>query len=156
MNASAMPAPVAICSPAITAMMAAAAPWADVIGATTPTLPWRSELYTSRSPVVLPIAVTMSSATCSRPRPSGTPCASANGAEITEPISSTHPSTATGGIIRVDRLMHSAEAAHIAAATRPPTIAITGRARLRAQGSARRSSDTWSRREGYAEARRRA
>ena len=42
--ASAMPAPVAICSPAITAMTAAAAPCADVIGATTPTLPKRSEL----------------------------------------------------------------------------------------------------------------
>ena len=81
---------------------------------------------------MLPIAVTRMSATCSRPSPSGTPCASANGAEITEPITSTHPSTATGGIIRVDRLMHSAEAAHIAAATRPPRIAITGRARPRA------------------------
>ena len=76
---------------------------------------------------MLPIAVTTMSTTCSRPRSSGTPCASANGAEITDPIRSTHPSTATGGIIRVDRLMHSAEAAHIPAATRPPTIAITAR-----------------------------
>jgi hypothetical protein len=81
---------------------------------------------------VLPIAVTTSNATCSRPSPSGAPCASANGAEITEPIASTHPSTATGGIILVERLMQSAEAAHIAAATRPPRIAITGRTRPRA------------------------
>ena len=48
---------------------------------------------------MLPIAVTTSSPTCSRPRPSGTPWASANGAEISEPIRSTHPNTATGGII---------------------------------------------------------
>ena len=127
--ASATPAPVAICSPAATAMTAAAAPCADVIGATTPTLPKRSELYARSNPVVLPIAVTTSSTTCSLPSSAGTPCASANGAEITEPIRSTHPSTATGGIIRVDRLMHSADAAHIAAATSPPRIAITERGR---------------------------
>jgi hypothetical protein len=78
---------------------------------------------------VLAIAVTTSNTPCSRPRSSGTPCASANGAEITEPIRSTHPRTATGGIIRVDRLMHRTDAAHIAAATRPPRIAITERGR---------------------------
>ena len=143
MNASAMPAPVAICSPAITAMMAAAAPWADVIGATTPTLPWRSELYTSRSPVVLPIAVTMSSATCSPPEAVGHALRERE-RRRDHRADQQHPPQHRDGRDRsgVDRLMHSAEAAHIAAATRPPTIAITGRARLRAQGSARRSSDT--------------
>jgi len=129
---SATPAPVAICSPASTAITAAAAPWAEVIGATTPTLPNLRALYANSNPVVFPIAVTTSSSTCSDPSSGGTPCASANGAVITEPITSTHPSTATGGIMRVERAVHSAEAAHIAAATRPPTIAITGRARLRA------------------------
>ena len=92
---------------------------------------------------MLPIAVTTMSTTCSRPRSSGTPCASANGAEITDPISRTHPRTATGGIIRVDRLMHRAEVAHIAAATRPPRIAITWRRCLRsARRHTRRGPDT--------------
>ena len=45
-----MPAPVAICSPAITAMMAAAAPWADVIGATTPTLPMAERAVHEQEP----------------------------------------------------------------------------------------------------------
>ena len=65
-------------------------PWFEVIGATTPTLPNRSELYAQSSPEVFPTAVSSSRTTCSPPNPSGTPSVSANGAEITEPISSTH------------------------------------------------------------------
>ena len=123
MTTSAAPVPGASCSPAATAMSAAIAPSVETIGATTPTLPTLTPVYTSSSPTQLPTPARRSHRVA-LPSTSGTPRMSAHGSVRTSPTSMTQASTDVAPISLVARVAQIMVVAQANAAPSPPRTAI--------------------------------
>src|SRR5580658_1316588 len=109
-------------SPASTAIAAATPPSVEMIGATTPTFPDLTAVYSSSRPATLPSPAIASHPACAAV---GTGrCAAATPAERAKPTMATQARTGAGPISRLARVAQSVETANDNAAASPPAMAI--------------------------------